>query len=53
MQKPQVDVVEYLNFIEYQPQKIRGHDYWYLPPLRNEKHASFKVDRSREKTKLG
>ena len=43
----QVDLVEYLNSIRYQPQKISGHNYWYLSPLRNEKHASFKVDRSK------
>lgn len=39
-----LDIVDYLIFIGYQPQKIRGHNYWYLSPLRNENHASFKVD---------
>ncbi len=43
----QVDIVDYLNSIGYQPQKIRGHNYWYLSPIRNEKHASFKVDRNK------
>ncbi len=40
----QVDMVNYLNSIGYQPQKISGNDYWYLSPLRNEKHPSFKVE---------
>ena len=43
----QVDIVDYLNSIGYQPQKIRRDDYWYLSPLRTEKHASFKVDRKK------
>ncbi len=41
----QIDIVEYLEKIGYQPQKIRNNDYWYLSPLREEKEASFKVNR--------
>ena len=28
----------------YEPHKIKGHNYWYLSPLREEKEASFKVN---------
>jgi hypothetical protein len=41
----QMDIVEYLEKLGYQPQKIRNNDYWYLSPLREEKTASFKVNR--------
>jgi hypothetical protein len=40
-----VDLVEYLFSIGFTPTKIRGNNYWYLSPLRNEKEASFKIDR--------
>ena len=40
-----IDIVEYLEKLGYQPQKIRNNDYWYLSPLRDEKTASFKVNR--------
>src|SRR3954463_15840099 len=41
----QMDIVEYLEKLGYQPEKIRNNDYWYLSPLRDEKTASFKVNR--------
>lgn len=41
----QIDMVNYLFNLGYAPAKIRGNNYWYLSPLRNEKTASFKVDR--------
>jgi len=41
----QLDMVEYLEKLGYQPQKIRNNDHWYLSPLRDEKTASFKVNR--------
>jgi hypothetical protein len=41
----QIDLVGYLEFLGYQPEKIKGDDYWYLSPLRPEKTASFKVNR--------
>lgn len=41
----QIDLVEYLGVLDYQPQKIRNNDYWYLSPLRNENTAPFKVNR--------
>lgn len=43
----QIDMVDYLASLSHQPVRIRGNDYWYLSPLRNEKTASFKVDRKK------
>ncbi len=42
-----IDVVGYLNSLGYQPKNIRGNNYWYLSPLRNEKEASFKVEKNK------
>jgi hypothetical protein len=33
----QMDIVEYLEKLGYQPEKISNYDYWYLSPLREEK----------------
>ena len=41
----QMDIVEYLEKLGYQPEKISNNDYWYRSPLREEKTASFKVNR--------
>ena len=41
----QIDIVDYLAKAGHQPVKIRNNDYWYLSPLRDEKNASFKVNR--------
>jgi len=41
----QLDLIQYLEKWGHQPTKIRGNDYWYLSPLRQEKTASFKVNR--------
>src|SRR3954471_6101300 len=41
----EIDIVEYLENLGYQPQSIHNNDYWYLSPLREEKHPSFKVNR--------
>src|SRR6478735_4090805 len=43
----QIDLVDYLYLLGYQAQKIRNQDYWYLSPFREEKAASFKVNRKR------
>jgi len=43
----QIDLVDYLNAIGYQPQKITGNDYWYRSPFRDEKEPSFKVNRNK------
>ena len=44
-QANQLDLVDLLERIGHRPVKIRGDDYWYLSPLREEKTASFKVNR--------
>ena len=41
----QFDMVDYLSKHGHSPTKIRNADYWYLSPLREEKTASFKVNR--------
>lgn len=41
------DLAAFLDKIGYSPTRISGNDYWYLSPLRNEKTASFKIDRSK------
>ena len=41
----EMDMIDYLFKLGFQPVKIKGVDYWYLSPLRNEKTASFKVNR--------
>ncbi len=41
----QIDIVDYLSKLGYEPQKKLNNDYWYLSPLRNEKIPSFKVNR--------
>ena len=41
----EMDLVDYLSNLGIQPAKIKGVDYWYLSPFRNEKTASFKVNR--------
>jgi hypothetical protein len=43
----QIDLVDYLAQLGYHPTKISHNDYWYLSPLRNEKNASFKIDRAK------
>ena len=44
-QAKEKDLVDYLAKEGFQPAKIRGNNYWYLSPLRQEKTPSFKVDR--------
>jgi DNA primase len=40
-----IDLVNYLSTLGFEPFKIKNNDYWYLSPLRNEKEASFKINR--------
>lgn len=40
-----IDLVNYLASLGYRPAKIRGSNYWYASPFRDEKEPSFKVDR--------
>jgi len=44
-QAKQMDIVNYLQILGYQPLQIRLNNYWYLSPLREERTASFKVNR--------
>ena len=46
-QANQIDLVDYLHALGYDPKKIRGEDFWYFSPLRKEKEASFKVNRNK------
>jgi hypothetical protein len=46
-QANQIDLVDYLNSLGYQPQKIRESDYWYFSPFKNEKEPSFKINRNK------
>ena len=41
----QIDLIDYLSKLGYQPAKIRNHDHWYLSPFREEKTPSFKVNK--------
>lgn len=41
----QKDMVDYLATLGFNPAKIKGNDYWYLSPLREENTASFKINR--------
>jgi DNA primase len=44
-QANEMDLVNYLEKLGYHPTRISRNDYWYLSPLRDEKTASFKVNR--------
>lgn len=41
------DMVEYLASIGHQPTRSSHPNYWYLSPIRQEKTASFKVNRNK------
>ncbi|OJV50962.1 MAG: hypothetical protein BGO31_10875 [Bacteroidetes bacterium 43-16] len=41
----EIDMVSYLAKLGYEPAKIRGNDYWYYSPFRDEGTPSFKVNR--------
>ena len=40
-----IDLLDYLLKLGYRPQKVSNNDYWYRSPLREEKTASFKVNK--------
>ncbi len=42
----QLDLVAYLEQLGYAPVKIKNNNYWYQSPLRDEKTASFKINKS-------
>ena len=41
----EIDMVDYLSNLGYEPEKIRNNDYWFLSPLRDERTPSFKINR--------
>lgn len=41
----EMDMVDYLSTLGYEPAKIKASDFWYRSPLREEKTPSFKVNR--------
>src|SRR6478735_9663934 len=40
------DIVDYLATLGFKPSKISRNDYWFISPFRDEKTASFKVNRA-------
>ncbi len=42
-----IDMVDYLNSLGFKATKIKGDDYWYDSPFRNEKEPSFKINRKK------
>src|SRR5690242_10029568 len=42
-----VDLVDYLYSLGHTATKVKGNDHCYVSPLRGERTASFKVDRSK------
>src|ERR1044072_7077641 len=42
-----IDLVDYLASLGFHPQKVSPPDYWFLSPFRDEKTASFKVNRQK------
>ncbi len=43
----QLDMVDYLESIGIQAKKIKGNDYWYHSPFREEREPSFKINKSK------
>ncbi len=41
----ETDMVSYLSRLGFEPERIAGKNYWYKSPLREERTASFKVNR--------
>jgi DNA primase len=46
-QANQIDLVDYLYTLGFNPKKIRRENHWYSSPLRQEKEASFKVNKNK------
>jgi hypothetical protein len=44
-QAKQIDMVDYLAALGYNPSKVKKDEYWYCSPLRDERTPSFKVNR--------
>jgi len=46
-QANQIDLVDYLYTLGFIARKIRREDHWYLSPFRDEKEASFKINKTK------
>lgn len=46
-QARQIDLAGYLSSLGHHPKKIKGQENWYLSPFREERTASFKINRNR------
>ncbi len=44
-----IDMVSYLSAMGHEPSKIKGDNYWFYSPFRNEHTPSFKVNRKLNK----
>lgn len=44
-----MDMISYLSGLGHEPTRIKGKDFWYRSPLREERTASFKVNRMRNR----
>jgi len=40
------NLVDYLSSLAFKPSRVSRSDYWYISPFRDERTASFKVNRS-------
>ncbi len=44
IQAKEIKIVDYLHTLGINPKEIKGNNYWYYSPFRNERTTSFKVD---------
>ena len=42
----EIDMVDYLSALSFKRTKIRGDNFWFLSPLRQERTPSFKINRT-------
>ncbi|MFV8326207.1 toprim domain-containing protein [Flavobacterium sp. ZS1P14] len=44
VQAKAIDMISYLSILGFKPSKIRGQDFWFFSPFREERTPSFKVN---------
>ncbi|MFV8324910.1 toprim domain-containing protein [Flavobacterium sp. ZS1P14] len=44
VQAKTIDMISYLSVLGFKPSKIRGEDFWFFSPFRDERTPSFKVN---------
>jgi DNA primase len=44
VQAKAIDMISYLSILGFKPSKIRGQDFWFFSPFRDERTPSFKVN---------